>query len=89
MGSVYSADISEADISLEQQIAIQLRNNHYPPVPLSMVNPCIAAIKMCNMGMWDAMISLPDGVTWKGNIAAPANAIVDAHHLYDWIEEGE
>ena len=77
-------------LDIEQQIAIQLRSNHYPPVPLSMVKPCIEAIDAVNdLGLWDADIELPEGVSWKGNTFAPAHAIIEAHHLDAWIIERE
>jgi hypothetical protein len=77
-------------LDMETQITIQLRNNHYPPVPLSMVKPCIEAIDAVNdLGLWNADIELPEGITWKGKTTAPAHAIIEAHHLTSWIIERE
>jgi len=77
-------------LDMEKQITIQLRNNHYPPVPLSMVKPCIEAIDAVNdLGLWNADIELPEGITWKGKTTAPAHAIIEAHHLTPWIIERE
>ena len=42
MGYTTALDLSE--LELEQGIAYHLQGNHYPPVPLSMVQPCIDAI---------------------------------------------
>lgn len=88
MGNNLSTELAEGlfDISMEQQIAIQLRSNHYPPVPLSMVKPCIEAINACNEGEHWREIDLPEGVTWRGQLTAPANAIVEGHHLHAWCE---
>ena len=87
------------DLDLETQITIQLRNNHYPPVPYSMVQPCIDAIDAYNDGEHDKLIQLPtDGfdangepfqITWRGKTSAPAHALVEAHHLENWIIERE
>ena len=85
MGSTLSNDLANSDLDLRNSIAIQLQGNHYPPVPLSMVDPCIAAINACNDEDYDAEIELPEGVTWRGNTYAPANAIVEAHHLDAWV----
>ena len=85
------ASLSEygIDISLEQQIAIQLTSNHYPPIPTTMVQPCIEAIDACNAGETDLEIELPDGVSYKGFNVAPAWAIVEQHHLDSWLDYDE
>ena len=45
MGYNTALDFAEnLDITLEQAIGYHLQGNHYPPVPLSMVQPCIDAI---------------------------------------------
>jgi len=77
------------DLGLQHQIKIQLQNNHYPPVPTSMVFPCIDAITAVNDGERERLIALPDGVLWKGQKEAPAYAIVDAHHLDPWVDYDE
>jgi hypothetical protein len=77
------------DLGLQHQIKIQLQNNHYPPVPTSMVFPCIDAITAVNEGERERLITLPDGVLWKGQKEAPAYAIVDAHHLDPWVDYDE
>lgn len=74
------------DLSLQHQIKIQLQNNHYPPVPTSMVFPCIAAITAVNESDPGKLIELPDGVLWRGKTSAPASAIVEAHHLDAWLD---
>ena len=83
------ANLSEygIDISLEQQIAIQLQSNHYPPVPLSMVQPCIQAIQEYNDGNTNAEIELPENVEYKGRTTAPAWAIIEQHHLDAWCAD--
>lgn len=77
------------NLSLEQQITIQLRNNHYPPVPYSMVQPCIEAIDACNEDDSERLIELPEGVTWRNKDKAPAYAIVEQHHLDAWVSYDE
>ncbi len=101
MGNNLSQELAEGllDLDLETQITIQLRNNHYPPVPYSMVQPCIDAIDAYNDGEHDKLIQLPtDGfdangepfqITWRGKTSAPAHALVEAHHLENWIIERE
>ena len=91
MGSNLSTELAsgELDLSLRDSIAIQLRSNHYPPVPLSMIDPCIEAIDACNDEAQDKLIKLPDGITWRGEDSAPAYAIVEGHHLDAWIRHAD
>ena len=77
------------DLSLQHQIKIQLTSNHYPPVPTSMVFPCIDAITAVNEGDSERLIELPDGVLWRGENKAPARAIVESHHLDPWVDYEE
>jgi hypothetical protein len=77
-------------LTIEDQIRIHLSSNHYPPVPATMVQPCIEAIDAVNdLGLWDLEIPLPEGVSWRGCDTAPAHAIIEAHHLEAWIIERE
>jgi len=87
MGRNFAEDLSsgELQLSLDDQIGIHLTSNHYPPVPKSMVEPCIEAIQKCNEGDSGALIDLPEPITWRGEPQAPAYAIVEAHHLEPWV----
>jgi len=89
MGRILAQEISDFDIALERQLAIHLQNNHYPPVPVSMVPACIAAIDAGWADEWDLEIELPEGVTWRGKTSAPASDIIEAHHLDEWLTLGE
>lgn len=98
MGSLQAQEMAEL-LSVEDGIAWHLAYNHYPPVPKSMVEPCLEAINACNDGDYERKIQLPfDGVDrngepfqirWQGNDFAPAYAIVEGHHLESWIELDE
>ena len=89
MGNNFATDLAEMDLglSLEDSIAIHLSANHYPPVPRSMVKPCIDAIDAYYDEDYSRLISLPDPITWRGQTEAPAHAIVEAHHLDAWLPE--
>jgi hypothetical protein len=87
MGRTYADGLVDSGISLEQGVTIHLTSNHYPPVPTSMVIPCIEAIYACADGDYERLIELPEGVTWRGNTSAPANAIAEAHHLDPFISD--
>jgi hypothetical protein len=88
MGYNTALDLSEElELDLEMAIGIHLRSNHYPPVPLAMVQPCIDAIDAYYEEDFDREIPLPDDITWKGKTSCPASAIIDAHHLDAWLPE--
>jgi hypothetical protein len=89
MGANFASDLASGEfvMDLETQMSVHLSSNHYPPVPSSMVAPCIAAIHACNgEGESETDIELPEGILWKGAPSAPAWAIVDGYHLDAWIE---
>lgn len=89
MGSNLAYDLASDELGLDLEMAIgyHLQGNHYPPVPLSMVEPCIEAIN----AYWDEdlnrEIPMPEGVTYRGQDTAPAWAIIEQHHLDAWCEE--
>lgn len=88
MGKIMAEELAGMPrLSLPDQIEIHLRYNHYPPVHLSMVSACVDAIDACSNGQEDKIIALPDGVSWRGRVSAPAWVIVDHHHLGSWVEE--
>ncbi len=90
MGYNTALDFAEnLDITLEDAIGMHLQGNHYPPVPLSMVQPCIDAIDAYYED--DAMreIEMPEGITYKGRTTAPAYAIIEQHHLDAWLPQDD
>jgi hypothetical protein len=90
MGRLTAMEIAETEITLEDQITWHLQGNHFPPIPKSMVKPCMEAIDAANEGDWDKLISLPEGTGYRGLTVAPVHAIVESHHLETWItDEGE
>lgn len=90
MGSNFATDLAEnIDITLEQAIGYHLQGNHYPPVPLSMVQPCIDAIDAYYDGNPLRQIEMPEGISYKGMSHAPAFAIIEQHHLNAWLPEDE
>lgn len=84
MGYTTAQELSTI-LDLEGSIAMHLTANHYPPVPRSMVQPCIDAIDAYHDEDYQRDINLPEGVSWRGHTTAPASAIVEAHHLDAWL----
>jgi hypothetical protein len=90
MGRLTAMEIAETELTLEDQITWHLKGNHFPPIPKSMVKPCMEAIDAANEGNWEKLISLPEGTGYRGLTVAPVHAIVESHHLETWItDEGE
>ena len=98
MGKLTEMMIANTDLPLSTKIAWHLQGNHYPPIPLIMVEPCVEAIELARLGYYTAEVKLPlgeskDGVpfqiTWHGQDTAPVSAIVEAHHLDGFIQDGE
>lgn len=81
--------VADGTATLEIALSYHLQNNHYPPVPVSMIPACIAAIAAFKQGDYNRAIALPDGVSYRGQDEAPASAIVEAHHLDAFIEQEE
>lgn len=77
------------DIKMETALSMHLTSNHYPPVPTSMVKPCIEAIDNANAGDWNALVELPEGVSWRGETHAPTHAIIEGHHLDSFLDYDE
>ena len=88
MGYSTALDLAGLDISLEQSISYHLQGNHYPSVPLYMVQPCIDAIEAYNNGDYEELIKLPHPI-YNGKAEAPAYKIIEAHHLEAWLYEAE
>ncbi len=90
MGLSTAIDLSQnLEISLEDAIGYHLQGNHYPPVPLIMVAPCIEAIDAYYEEDFNKEIEMPEGVSYKGKTTAPAWAIIEQHHLNAWLPEGD
>lgn len=90
MGNYNAAAMAEAVgeglVGLRPALSWHLSSNHYPPVPSSMIGPCIDAIEAAVDEDWDREITLPADTLWKGKSTAPASAIVEDHHLEFFVE---
>jgi hypothetical protein len=89
MGSNMATELADGTLGLDMEsaIAMHLRGNHYPPVPLSMVEPCIEAIDAYWEDNVQKHIELPEGVSWRGESYAPAWALIEGHHLDAWCQD--
>lgn len=91
MGINLATELADGTLGLDMEsaIAMHLRVNHYPPVPTSMVQPCMDAIDAYWEDDLNRKIELPEGVSWRGEEYAPAHAIIEAHHLEQWCTESD
>ena len=91
MGLMTAIGIAETSISIEQQLWWHLQGNHYPPVPIQMVKPCLEALDAYwedDLGREIAMPKVNDfQILYQGRVTAPAYAIIDQHHLHAWCED--
>ena len=88
MGYTTAIGLAE-ELSLEAGLAYHLQANHYPPVPVTMVDACIEAIDAYWADDFGREINLPEGIKWRGQTTAPAHAIIDAHHLDPWLQQDD
>lgn len=85
MGSLQAQEMAtHADMDIA--LTWHLRANHFPPIPLSMIEPCKQAIFAMRDGDIYRAIDLPEGVTYKGMTNAPAWDVAKQHHLDPWLQ---
>lgn len=89
MGKLLAEELAHSGLGMESGIAYHLKANHYPPVPSSMVQPCIDAIDAYWEDDLNREIELPYPITWRGQDTAPAYAIIESHHLESWCSDDE
>lgn len=92
MGAQFAQELSGDDLGLgmRESLGIHLRHNHYPPVPLAMVDVCINAIvsfREMGRASLDTRLGLPEGVSWKGQDTVPVHAVISNFHLDSWLED--
>src|SRR5512139_2014735 len=92
MGSTFARDMAESvkldDVKLDVALEYNLRCNHYPPLPLSLIPACKQAIENANMGEWEERVQLPDGISWRGQTSAPTSECVCGWHL-EWFLQSD
>jgi hypothetical protein len=92
MGAQFAQEIAGNDLGLSMRgsLEIHLRHNHFPPVPLGMVQTCIDAIELFRKDgrkSLDTRLGLPEGVSWKGQDTVPVHAVISNFHLDSWLED--
>ena len=98
MGNLNAAAMAEAvgegQVDLRPALHWHLTSNHFPPVPASMIDPCVAAIEAAVEAYTDGdevedlnrSIDLPEGITYKDQPTAPASVLIENYHLWPFVE---
>lgn len=82
MGYTNARDMKEYAPSLDVALDWHLRSNHFPPLPLSLIEPAKRAISLAQAEEWDELIELPEGVEHRRyGKQAPVHECVRAWHL--------
>lgn len=67
----------------ETALRWHLSSNHYPPVHPVFLETARQAITLANQGEWDAVITMPNGITKS------VAGIIEGLHLESFIETDE
>ena len=87
MGYASALEMATSGIDIDTTLGWHLQSNHYPPIPLSMLQPCKDAIDAYWDDDCDLEIELPEPILYKGRTTAPAWAIIEQHHLHAWTTD--
>lgn len=85
MGLMAAIDVADQMGVNETTIGWHFNHNCYPPVPAVMIDPALSAIAAFDTGDEVRLITLPDGVTYRGDTVVPAYRLVDSFHLESFI----
>lgn len=88
MGTMFAMELADGSMDLHSALHYHLSANHYPPVPDSMIEPCVEAIDAYFEEDYDRPIDL-NGNLWRNQTTAPAHAIVEAHHLGCFLDQDD
>jgi hypothetical protein len=71
---------------LREQIEDHLKYNHYPPLPITLADACIEAIKLANTNEWERKIIY--NINPELGVIASANVsqLIDVLRLDDFLE---
>lgn len=89
MGLFSAMGVAESDTPIEMQIRWHLTSNHYPPLPVELVEPCIEAINAWNnrdIDLLEKKITLPEGIQFKNQNYIYATELIESLHLEAWIQ---
>ncbi len=89
MGMATAMDIAGLELTLEDQLAMHFRGNCYPPIPLGMIPTAVEAIDAYWEDDYNRMITLPEGVSFRGSDSVSAIDVINSYRLDAWCMEEE
>ena len=86
MGFNFAYEIyNNAEISLEDAVKLHFRTNCYPPIPDTMVPVAVQAIQNYDDDEYDAVISLPEGVSFRGSNSVNTEDAISGLFLHGFL----
>lgn len=98
MGNMHAEEyacLADEGLGLDLALEMHLLSNHYPPIPLSMIDVAKEAIELVREGYhegtlinndtWNTELELPENVLWHGKTSAPIRALFSSLHLDAFI----
>jgi hypothetical protein len=92
MGRMNAEGMADSGLPLRSVLHWHLTSNHFPPVPVVMIEPCMEAIRIATEADdYQAWIDLPAGVEYRGADQATVGDIIEAFHLDSFVgmDDGE
>lgn len=84
MGHMQAGEMAEyAD--LDTALRWHLESNHFPPLPVELVETAKRAITLANDDQWDELVELPAGITYRGETSVVVWAAVESMHLETFL----
>lgn len=86
MGYQHSYDTIEYTKDLKTAVSMHLTSNCFPPVPQYMLPVALEALEKVLAHEDKSLVELPEGVTFRNETSATAIAVVDALHLFAFVD---
>jgi hypothetical protein len=77
--------VSDNSINIEAALHWHLTNNHYPPLPTSLIPVALRALKAARKEQWHRKVLMPKNLLFRGLRLAPVGNLIEALHLEDFI----
>jgi hypothetical protein len=87
MGLSTALEIADMNIPIEEQVHFHLMTNIFPRPPVSMVAVSVEAIEAYLEDKPYRVLTMPDGVMFRGSNKADAIAIIDVYRLGVFIPD--
>lgn len=85
-----SIQVARGLVKRHAALTWHLRNNHFPPHPMYMIEIAEKAIDLANDGDYDTLIDLPEDVEHKDyGTSAPVSAILHSLHLWSFVRDND